>query len=187
MSLYVDNGYVDPLYTFDTISIDWANKIIFVPKNYLTPTSNPAVFNLDTNEFRLTLKDLEGEETGMAYDDTHQHNTEVPLGGIIYARVIEIINDYTITFENGFYAVNLFGSNNNIGDVTNLNFVSVRTNNSAGLIVDPSTSESLDYGEHIIYNEDNGFGNGDSWPIGTYASPVNNPADLQLLLTKYGR
>tara|TARA_R110000796_G_scaffold219934_1_gene335991 strand:+ start:7008 stop:10589 length:3582 start_codon:yes stop_codon:yes gene_type:complete len=168
------------------VTINWETRVISVAKDYLTPTANPTIFNLDTNTFRLDLKGLEDDEDGIAYPDTHQHNTEVPLGGIIYARVIEIINGYTITFENDFYAVNLFGSNNNIGDVVNLNFVSIRTNNSAGLIVDPSISESLDYGEHVIYNEVSGT-TGDSWPVGTYASPVNNNADLQSLLTTYGR
>lgn len=169
-----------------SISIDWFTRVIFVPKDYLTPTSSPTIFNMDTNDFRLQLKDLESSVDGISYPDTNQHNTEVPLGGIIYARVIEIINDYTITFENGFYAVNLYGSNNNIGDVVNLNFVSVRTNNSAGLIVDPSVSQSLDYGEHIIYSEEIGT-TGTEWPVGTYANPVNNPSDLQALLTLYGR
>lgn len=187
MNLYVESGYIESNYTLDDVFIFWDTKIIFVPKNYLTPTANPNIFNLDTDIFRLRLKDLEDDETGMSYPDTHQHNTQVPLGGVIYARVIEIINGYTVTFENGQYSVNLFGSNNNIGDVVNVNNVSVRTNNAAGLIVDPGISESLDYGEHVIYHEGDEGSAGSSWPVGTYAQPVNNCADLQLLLTKYGR
>jgi hypothetical protein len=186
MAIYVDSGYVNSNYTHDDVSIDWANKIIFVPQSYLTTTANPASFNLDTDVFRLRLKELEASVDGMSYLDTHQHNTEVPLGGVIYARVIEIINGYTITFENGQYAVNLFGSNNNIGDVTNINSVSVRTNNAAGLIVDPGISESLDYGESITYDEVNGT-TGTRHPIGTKGFPVNNIPDLQELLTFYKR
>ena len=117
------------------VTINWVTKVITIEKDYLTPTAKPNIFDLDTNVFRLDLKSLEASEDGMSYLDTHQHNTEVPLGGIIYARVIEIINGYTITFENGFYGVNLLGSNNNIADVLNLNYVSIRTNNAAGLIV----------------------------------------------------
>lgn len=49
-------------------------------------------------------------------------------------RIPEIINGYTVTFEDGLYSVNLIGSNNNIPDVLNLNQVSVRSANSAGLI-----------------------------------------------------
>jgi len=168
------------------LTITWATKVINVAKTYLTATANPTSFNLDTDTFRLDLKDLEDDEEGIVYLDTHQHNTEVPLGGIIYARVIEIINGYTITFEDGQYAINLFGSNNNIGDVVNLNQVSVRTNNSAGLIVDPGISESLDYGDAIIYDEISGT-TGTRHPIGTWASPVNNIPDLKELMSFYGR
>jgi hypothetical protein len=171
------------------ITIDWQTRVITIDRDYLgvpTQTVPSFIYSLDTDDFRLDLKELEASVAGMSHLDTHQHNTEVPLGGVIYARVIEIINGYTITFEDGQYAVNLFGSNNNIGDVVNVNQVSVRTNNAAGLIVDPGISESLDYGEHIIYDANNGVA-GTSWPVGTYASPVNNNADLQALLDTYGR
>ena len=86
MALYVESGYIESNYTLDDIVIFWDTKIIFVPKNYLTPTANPNIFNLDTDDFRLKLKDLEDDEVGMSYLDTHRHNTQVPLGGVIYAR-----------------------------------------------------------------------------------------------------
>jgi hypothetical protein len=116
------------------ISIDWGTKIISIPQNYLTDLGG-GVYELDTNALRLDLIDLEDSEDGMAFPKTHNHNTEVELAGVTYARVIEVINGYTITFEDGQYAVNLVGSNNNIADVTNVNQVSVRSANSAGLIV----------------------------------------------------
>jgi hypothetical protein len=53
---------------------------------------------------------------------------------VVLAMVIEIINGYTVTFEDGQYAVNLVGANSNVGDKVNLNDVSVRSANSAGLI-----------------------------------------------------
>jgi hypothetical protein len=56
------------------------------------------------------------------------------LAGIILARVVELINSYTITFEDGQYAVNLTGANSNIADKVNVNQVSVRASNSAGLV-----------------------------------------------------
>lgn len=115
------------------ISIDWATKIISIPQSYLTSLGGD-IYELDTDQFRLDLKDLEDDETGIPFLDTHRHNTEVVLAGVTYSRVIEIINGYTITFEDGMYAVNLVGSNNNIANVTNVNQVSVRSNNSAGLI-----------------------------------------------------
>ena len=118
------------------VSIDWGARVIHVPKSYLQvvqliPTE---IYNLNLNDFRLTLKDLEDSDAGMAYLRTHNHNTTVTLSGITYARIIEIINGYTITFEDGQYAVNLVGANSNIADVTNVNSVSIRPNNSAGLV-----------------------------------------------------
>lgn len=119
------------------ITIDWGNRIIFVPRNDMTliQSSPFEVRELDANMFRLALKDLEDSEQGLIFPDTHNHNTEIVLGGVTYARFIEIINNYTVTFEDGQYAVSIVGANTNIGDVTNLNQVSIRTANSAGLIV----------------------------------------------------
>lgn len=118
------------------ISINWATKVIFVPKADLTLIQLlPAeIRELNLNQFHLWLKDLEDSEAGMIFPDTHKHNTEVLLGGVTYARVVEIINGYTVTFENGTYAVNLVGANSNVGDVANVNSVSIRSANSAGLI-----------------------------------------------------
>jgi hypothetical protein len=118
------------------LSIDWLTKVITVPKADTTLIqSNPIEIrelNLDT--FRLNLKAIEDSEEGMPFLDTHQHNTTVTVGGVTLARVVEIINGYTVTFEDGAYRVNLVGANSNVADVLNLNTVQVAANNSAGLI-----------------------------------------------------
>jgi hypothetical protein len=129
---YVGTGYVAPAYYQTGISIDWLAKVIHVPKMFLDLVSGVA-YELDTNKFRLALRDLEDDEAGMPFSPTHNHNTTVTLAGVQYARVLEILAPYTITFEDGQYSVNLIGSNNNIGDRANINQVSVRVNNSAGL------------------------------------------------------
>lgn len=123
------------------ISVNWATKVINVPKADMTQVqvSPFEIRELDIDEFRLELKALEAEVVdagagGMAFEDTHRHNTEVTLGGVTLARTVEIINGYTVTFEDGSYAVNLIGANSNIADVTNLNGVQVRSTNSAGLV-----------------------------------------------------
>ena len=118
------------------ISINWPTKVINVPKADMTLVQpNPIeIRELNVNTFRLTLKNLEDDEAGIPFLRTHNHNTIVTVGGVTLARVVEIINGYTVTFENGSYAVNLVGANSNIGDVLNLNTVSVRAANSAGLI-----------------------------------------------------
>ena len=115
------------------ISIDWVNRIINVPQSDLVQTGANE-FVLDLDQFRLELKSLEASEEGVAFLDTHQHNPPVAFGGTTQARAIEIINGYTVTFEDGVYAVTLTNANSNVLDVTNLNSVSVRSQNSAGLV-----------------------------------------------------
>ena len=121
------------------ITIDYKTRIISVEKVDMTivQPSPPFPFEireLDINVFRLTLKNIEDNVGGIPFVDTHNHNTIVTVGGVTLARVVEIINGYTVTFEDGSYAVNLVGANSNIADVVNLNSVSVRAANSAGLI-----------------------------------------------------
>ena len=118
------------------ISIDWTTKVITVPQSYLTPVSG-SLFSLDINTFRLDLRNMEAGE-GITFDETHAHTTEQPLNPVILARFVEIINGYTITFENGSYVVDIVGGNTNFLDVLNVNSVSVRSNNSAGMIKDPA-------------------------------------------------
>lgn len=125
------------------VSVNWSTKVISIPQSYLTSLGG-GVYELDTDQLRLDLKALEDDETGMPHLDTHRHNTSVTLGGITLARTFEIINGYTITFEDDQYAVNLVGSNNNISDVTNVNQVSIRSNNSAGMVVSGSGVTNTD-------------------------------------------
>lgn len=115
------------------ISIDWGTKVISVPQSYLTFVSG-SIYELDVDQFRLDLKDLEDSEEGMVFPDTHVHNTTVELSGTTYARFVIITNGYTVTFEDGNYTVKCVGANHNIGDVKNVNSVSLIIGNSAGLI-----------------------------------------------------
>jgi hypothetical protein len=164
-----------------TVTIDWPTKIINVSRNDLTllQTLPVEVRELNLNEFRLKLKDLEDNEDGILYVRTHNHNTEVLLGGIVYARVIEMINGYTITFEDGQYAVNLIGANSNVGDVVNVNQVSVRTANSAGLI----SNQAIEYSSFdggVTIDTVNGV-DGTVFPTGTPRTPVKTVADAVLI------
>jgi len=123
------------------ITINWGNRIINVPQSDLTHISG-LLYELNIDVFRLRLKDLEDDEDGMIFQYTHNHNTTVSISGTTLARVVELVNGYTVTFEDGQYAVRLVGANSNIGDVTNINQVSIRSSNSAGLIVDPVGSDA---------------------------------------------
>ncbi len=117
------------------ISVDWPTKVITVPKAYMTLISSSPfeIRQLNINTFRLDLKNLEDDVEGQVWPTTHFHNAAVEVGGVTLARVFGIINGYTVTFEDGAYAVNLTGANSNIGDVVNVNSVSIRASNSAGL------------------------------------------------------
>ena len=117
------------------ISINWLTKVISVPKadTLLVQSSPVEIRELDLNAFRLDLKAIEDDVEGIPQLDTHSHVQPISVGGVALARVLEIINGYTVTFEDGQYAVNLVGANSNVGDVVNVNQVSVRSSNSAGL------------------------------------------------------
>ena len=128
------------------VTINWATKVINVAKveetgmTQIQFSPDPEIWELDVDWFRLQLKDIEDDVEGMPFTNTHTHNTEVTLGGLIFSRVFEIIAPYTVTFQDGQYAVNLVGANNNIADKTNVNSVSVRANNSAGMVTVTSGS-----------------------------------------------
>lgn len=116
-------------------TINWSTKVIFVPQSELTFISSGR-YGLDINTFRIALKDLEDSEEGIVCPTTHLHNTEVSLSGVTYARIFQIINGYTITFEDvgSPYSILVSGGNHNIADVKNVNQVSLIVGNSAGLI-----------------------------------------------------
>jgi len=131
------------------ISVDPLTFVISVPTADLTLVqSSPSyIYELPLNDFRMWLKDWEDDGEiygGMTFLKTHDHNTEVSLGGLTFARVIEILDPYTITFEDGQYAVNLIDANSNVSDKINVNQVSVRSANSAGLVAATSTVTASD-------------------------------------------
>jgi hypothetical protein len=115
------------------ISVHWPTGVITVRQADLNPLGG-LLFQLDVNAFRLALKDLEDSEEGQVWPTTHNHNTELTLSGVTYARSFEIINGYTVEFENGMYSVACVGANHNIADVKVMNSVSLIIGNSAGLI-----------------------------------------------------
>lgn len=126
------------------ISINWATKVIFVPKADLTPVS-ATVYELDVNTFRLALKNIEDSEEGAVFPDTHDHATEATLSGVTYARRLQIINGYTVEFEDGQYTVNCVGANHNLADVKVQNQVSLIIGNSAGLVVTSGGAGEADW------------------------------------------
>ena len=167
-------------------TIDWGTKVITVLRADMTlvQSSPTEIRELGINAFRLDLRALEASLEGMPYLRTHNHNTEVLLGGIVYARIIEILNGYTVTFEDGQYAVNLTGANSNIGDVINVNQVSVRSQNSAGLISNQAIEFSSFNGGVTIDVVNGALGT--VFPTGTPQQPVKLQSDLHLISGRRG-
>jgi len=128
--------------------VDWGGKVIYIPKSYLTPIAG-TLYEMNTDQFRKDLKALEAGEDGMPFPDTHRHNTEVTVSGVTYARTIEILNGYSVTFEDGQYSVRLAGSNNNFFDVQNgilnQNQVQVIPTNSGGLVSQQDIVDGVEY------------------------------------------
>ena len=103
------------------MNVDWGNKIIYIDKlDMLQVQTTPVeVRQLDLDEFRLILHDLQDNVDGIVYLHMHEHVPPKTVAGVILARVVEIVNDYTVTFEDGLYNVNIVGGNSNISDRTN--------------------------------------------------------------------
>lgn len=135
------------------ISIDWASKVISVPQSFLTLISG-ARYRLDIEVFRHALREIEASEAGAAKRDTHRRKAPVTLSGVIYAQTFEIINGYTVTFEDTGtpYRVECTGANHNIADVQNVNNVSLLIGNSAGLIVVETGVSGLTPSESALLN-----------------------------------
>jgi hypothetical protein len=164
-----------------TVSINWSTYVITVPRADLTivqllPTE---IREMDIDWFRLQLKDIEDSEEGMVFPNTHAHNTEVSLGGLTYARVVEILSPYTITFEDGQYAVNLIGANSNVGDKVNVNQVSVRSNNAAGLISTPLI-EYASFNNGMTIDTINGI-DATLFPAGTPIQPCKTLMNISII------
>lgn len=117
---------------------NWVTRVITIPKADLTLVSG-TLYELDVGKLKLDLGVLSASEEGMRYPKIFNHNGEVTVAGITYARTLEIVNGYSIEFEDGAYSVRLVNANNNVFDIQNgilvQNQVQVIPTNSAGLQV----------------------------------------------------
>lgn len=98
--------------------------------------------------------------------------------------MVIIVNDYQVEFEDGQYAVNLVGSNNNIADIAVVNQVQIRSANSAGLTYSDAINAQSFAQEAVHIDTVNGL-SGTQFPRGTPSDPVNNIADAYLIATQW--
>src|SRR5574343_78857 len=164
-----------------TITVNWPAGVINIPRDdLLLVQSTPIeIRELNLEDFRLALKNLEDDEEGIAWPYTHNHNPPVNVGGVALAQVIQITDDYTITFQDGAYVVNVVGGNSNLVDRLNPNNVSVRTANSAGL-AQQREIQTAAFSGAVTLNTVTGVV-GTAYPTGTDSRPSNNLSDAQLI------
>lgn len=130
------------------LTVDGPSGIIDVPQADLTYDALNDVYVLDSDTFRLELRDWEDSAEGMAWTKTHDHETESTLAGTTFARKVIIRTPWQVRFENtgSAYTVRIEGSNNNLLDPSVLiptPLVSYVSTNSAGLIVRESGVSGL--------------------------------------------
>lgn len=168
------------------LSIDYTTKVISIPKADLTliQTVPTEIRELDLGAFHDELRDWEDNEDNIYMPVTHDYAAPADIGGVTLAYVVLLINGYTVTFEDGQYAVNIIGGNSNVGDNINVNQVSVRSFNSAGLVQNAEI-QFASY-EGFVWYDSASTNVGTEFPIGTRTAPVNNMADAQLIMQNVG-
>ena len=99
-------------------SIDYPTKVISVPQADMTLVSG-TFYRLPTEtKFRVDVNILMADETGIVFEDSINHNTEVTIAGVTYARFIELINGYAVKMTpDSQFTCELTESNNNLHDV----------------------------------------------------------------------
>jgi len=172
------------------ITINYLTKVISVPRAdmLLLQTVPTEIRELDLIAFRNIIKAFEDDETGISYDITHNWFPSQTVGGVQLAPVLVMVNGYTVTFEDGQYAVNFKGANTNLQDVTNVNQVSIRPSNSAGL-VQTREIEFILFDGAVTIDQNNVTGKavaGQANPIGTHLMPVNNITDALFIANLRG-
>lgn len=165
------------------ISIDYLTNIIFIPRADLVEIQNTPsfVYQLNLEWFYRQVADLQDDQAGSPFPTAVENTAPVNVGGVLLARVIQVINGYTVEFEDGQYAVNLTGANTNLQDVAVVNQVSIRPNNSAGL-QDLGVLLQAAYGGLVHVDVINGQP-GTVVPLGTRGLPVDNFADALAIAT----
>ena len=164
------------------LTVDFGNKIIYPDRDTMVQVqSSPvAIYQLNVNDLHVGLRDLEDDSGGIWADDTHTYKAPTTLSGVTYARLMEIVNDYTVTFlPDEAWVCQVVGGNSNVGDRINPNNVSLQVANSAGL-QDAESLQAASFLGKISLDINSSF-SGTTFPVGTRQTPVNNLADARLI------
>lgn len=156
------------------ITIDHLTKEIHVLKSYSTfnrtdPITGLEIRTLDVDTFGKDLYDLQDNTDEVWAATAFEYTQAKTVGNLQLAPVLIILSPYRVTFENGTYALEFANANTNIADVVTVNNVSIRPNNSAGLVgAEEITNQSYLDGK-VFINTSLGLPNG----AGTPTDPVN--------------
>jgi len=117
-------------------SVNWVTRNIWIPRSDLIHLSG-SQYRLNTADFHKEIRRLEwalGE--GLWAAQIIEYKAAHTLAGTPFAPEIEIINGFTLTFEEfaAVYSVEIDGANTNVDDVTVINNVSIRSKNTGGLV-----------------------------------------------------
>lgn len=154
------------------ISIDWVNKVIFVPKldTALVKLTPSEIRQINIEALHLELRTLESSFEGIPFEKTHTWFTNEFLNAFNIPAVFKLINGYTIEFENGIYGVNLKDANNNLADEQVPNDVELRY--GAGIQAADDQINSQSYLNARIYIDTVNGTVGTLFPIGTPQTPA---------------
>lgn len=171
------------------LTIDYITREITVPQADLTLVSG-SLYTMNTDQFRKDVMDILAAENHIWMPDAFIHNTAVTVAGTTFARTIEFINGYNITFTpDTLWSVRLEGSNNNIfdveGGILNQNSVQVIPTNSAGLIGSKQL-EDQSFDDARVWIDVDAGQPGTAYPLGTPGTPSNNLTDAQTIISVRG-
>lgn len=173
------------------ITIDYGHSlgyVIQIPRADMldvTGGSPTETRQLNINDLRVALGDLQDDGAGMWAPTAFSHTPPLSVSGVTLARVVEVLTPYLIEFEDGLYNVNIVGGNSNVADVAIKNQVGVNTANSAGL-QDPFALQAAAFGVGEIAIDSTAPKSGTTFPYGTRAFPVNNVADALAISLERG-
>jgi hypothetical protein len=163
------------------VTIDYNTYVITVPKSdtqfvETNPATGLEVRQLDIVIFGQLLADVQDNSPDVWAPTAYSYTKPADVGGVQLAPVLLILSPYTVTFEDGQYAINFVGGNTNLGDFVNVNQVSIRSNNSAGqTFSDVINSQSFENASVWVDSIEGLAGTG--FPRGTPSDPVNNVND----------
>jgi hypothetical protein len=172
------------------LTIDYLTYVISVPKAdtqfvETNPNTGLEIREINIDTFGKALADVQDDQSDVWAPTGYEYTPPATIGGIQLAPVLLILSPYTITFEDGQYAVNLVGGNTNMQDFVNVNQVSIRPNNSAGNTFSSAVNSQSYIDAEVTLDTGDGE-TGVAFTIGTPPRPSNNLSETLDILIREG-